>query len=88
MNNAVFGKTQENLRKRVQVDIITDASTLRKRIAKPSFCRGMPITDDLAVIQCRKLTLILNRPIYVGFTELELSKLYMYLFHEGEIPTC
>ena len=56
MNNAVFGKTQENLRKRVQLDIITNAASLRKRIAKPSFCRGMPITDDLAVVQCRKQT--------------------------------
>ena len=81
MDNAVFGKTQENLRKRVQVDIITNAATQRKRIAKPSFCRGMPITDDLVVIQCRKQTLILNRPIYVGFTVLELSKLHMYSFH-------
>ena len=41
----------------------------------------MPITDDLAVIQCRKQTLILNQPIYVGFTVLELSKLRMYSFH-------
>ena len=81
MNNAVFGKTQENLRKRVQADIITNAATLRKRIVKPSFCRKMPITDDLDVIQCREHTLILNRPIYVGFTVLELSKLHMYSFH-------
>ena len=50
MNNSVFGKTQENLRKRVQVDIVTDASILRKRVAKPNFCRGMPITDDITVV--------------------------------------
>ena len=52
MNNSVFGKTQENLPKRVQVDLITDAAVLRKRIAKPSFCRGIPITDCLTVVQC------------------------------------
>ena len=40
MNNSVFGKTQENLRKRVHVDLITYASILRKRVAKPNFCRG------------------------------------------------
>ena len=81
MNNCVFGKTQENLRNRVQVDLITDAAVLRKRVAKPSFCRGIPITDCLAVVQCKVQTLELNRPIYVGFTVLELSKLHMYDFH-------
>ena len=81
MNNSVFGKTQENLRKRVQVDIVTDASLLRKKVAKPSFCRGMSITDGITVVQCKVQTLTPNRPIYVGFTVLELSKLHMYDFH-------
>ena len=78
MNNSVFGKTQENLRKRVQVDLITDAAVLRKRVAKPSFCRGIPITYCLTVVQCKVQTLTLNRPIYVGLTVVELSKLHMY----------
>ena len=75
MNNSVFRKTQEKLRKRVQVDVVADAAALRKRVAKPSFYRGMPITDDLAVIQCKVQTLTLNRPIYVEFT------VYIYTFH-------
>ena len=73
MNNSVFGMTQENLRNRVNVELVTDACLLRKRVAKPTFCRGKPITDCLTVIQ--------NRPIYVGFTVLGLSKLHMYDFH-------
>ena len=81
MNNSVCGKTQENLRKRMQVDLITDAAVLCKRVAKPSFCRGIPITDCLTVVQCKIQTLVLNKPICVGFTVLELSKLHMYDFH-------
>ena len=60
---------------------ITDARILRKRVAKPSFYRGNPITDCLTVVQCRVATLTLNRPIYVGFSVLELSKEHMYDFH-------
>ena len=77
MSNSVYGKTQENLRKRVNVELITDANILRKRVAKPNFCRGMPITDCLTVVQTALVTLTLNRPIYVGFTVLESSKLHM-----------
>ena len=50
-------------------------------MAKPSFCRGIPITDCLTVVQCKVHTLTLNRPISFGFTVLELSKLHMYKFH-------
>ena len=81
MNNSVYGKTQENLRKRVQVELITDARILRKRVAKSGFCKGNPITDCLTVVQCKVATLTLNRPIYVGFSVLELSKLHMYDVH-------
>ena len=83
MNNSVFGKTQENLRKRVQVELITDTGILRKRVAEP-------ITDCLTAIQCTVATLTLNRRIYVGFSVLDLSKLHMYNFHCNyvcKIPT-
>ena len=81
MNNSVFGETQENLRKRVHVELITDAGIIHKRVAKPNFCRGNPITDCLTDIQCTVAALTLNRPIYVGFSVLDLSKLHMYNFH-------
>ena len=80
MNNAGFGKTQENLRNRVAGEIITDATTLRKRVAKPSLYRGVAISDDLVVIQCKQQTVAQDRPIYVGYTVLELSKQHMHSF--------
>ena len=73
MNNSVFGKILENLRKRVQVELIRDAGILRKRVAKPNFCRCNRITDCLTAIQCTVATLTLNRPIYVGFSVLDLG---------------
>ena len=81
MTNSVFGKMQENLRNRVSVELITDASILRKQVAKPNFYRANPITDCLNMIQSKVATLTLNRPIYVDFSVFELSKLHRYDFH-------
>ena len=65
----------------MSVELITDARILRKRVVKSDFCRGNPITDCVTVVQCKVATLTLNRPIYVGFSVLELSQLHMYDFH-------
>ena len=67
------------------VNIITDAATLRKKVAKTSFCHARSISEDLAVVQCKVEKLVLNRPIYVGFAVLELSKLHMYDFHSNHM---
>ena len=81
MNNSVFGKTQENLRKRMRVELVTRAEIAAKRIANPSFKRSQIIREDLVIIQSAITTLKLNKPLYVGFSVLDLSKLLMYQFH-------
>ena len=85
MNNAVFGKIQENLRNRVNVEVITDRKIALKRIAKPSFKRSQIIHEDLVIIQSAITTLKLNKPIYVGLSVLDLSKYWMYDFHYNHI---
>ena len=78
-------KDARELRNRVSVKLITYACILRKRDGKPSFYRDNHITDCLTVVQCRVATLTLNRPIYVGFSMLELLKLHMYEFHDSHM---
>ena len=77
MNNSVFGKTQENLRNRVNVEVVTERNVALRRVCKPSFKRSQVIHDDLVIIQNAVSNLELNKPIYVGFTVLKLSKLLM-----------
>ena len=81
MNNSVFGKTMENLRKRVNVKLVNDKTKLSKLIASPSFDTFRIFSEDLAAVNMKKTKLYLNRPIYVGFSILDLSKVLMYQFH-------
>ena len=85
MNNAVFGKTQENLRNRVCVEAISNRKTALKRIASPLFTRSETINEDLVIIQRQNSILRLDKPIYVGFCVLDLSKLLMYKFHYDKV---
>ena len=85
MNCSVFGKTQENLRKRVNVQLVTNKKALKKRVASPKFKRGLEISKELVAVQSKITTLMLNRPIYVGFSVLDLSKLHMFHYHYHEM---
>ena len=71
----------ENLRGRVNIDLVTSQKIARKRIAKPTFKRSKIIRDDLVAIHSVKENLLLNRPIQIGFAILELSKEHMLNFH-------
>ena len=75
------GKTQENLRNRVNIEVVTNEDKALKRVAKPSFKRSLKIRNDMVLIQTHMAKVKLNRPIYVGFTVLETSKLHMAQFH-------
>ena len=81
MNN--FGKTMENLRKRVDVKLVRshEDDKLRRLIASPAFARSNIFDDDLAAIQVHKSNLVLHRPVYVGMNILEVSKHLMYNFY-------
>jgi len=86
-NNAVFGKTMENLRKRMNVDLVrgSEEDRLRKLIADPGFISRKIFGHNLAAIHRLKSSLLLNRPIYIGMSVLELSKLHMYDFYYNHI---
>ena len=81
MNNSVFDKTMENLRKRVNVKLVTKPEKRTKLTASPAFDSFRIFSEDLAAVNMKKTKLYLNRPIYVGFTILDLSKVLMYDFH-------
>ena len=85
MNNSVYGKTMENLRKRVDVRLITDEKKLIKLTSKPTFISAKIFNDNLVAVHKIKETLVLNKPSYIGMCILDLSKTLMYDFHYNYI---
>ena len=81
MNNSAFGKTMENVKKRKNMRLISDQKTCKKMIEKPTFHSLHIFNKDYVGIQYHKESILLNKPIYLGFTILELSKCHMYSFH-------
>ena len=85
MSNSVFGKTIENLRKRVNATLINDSKKLLKHASKPNFISCKIFNENLVVVHKIKETLTLNRPAYVGMCILDISKTLMYDFHYNYI---
>ena len=74
MNNSVFGKTMENLRKRVDVKLVTDYKKLIKLTSKLTYVSNKIFNENLVAVHKIKEKLTLNRPAYVGMCILDLVK--------------
>ena len=72
MNNSVFGKTMENLRKRVDIKVVRtcgnpkEKEQIRKIIAKPNYDRAVIFSEELSALHSHKTRFELNKPVYVG----------------------
>lgn len=84
MNNAVFGKTMQNVRGRSKVYFITTKSQYRKHTGRPSYKYTMDYgSENFRIVFEESPDVLLDQPIYAGASILDLSKLVMYKFHYG-----
>ena len=80
MNNAVFGKTMENVRKHRDIKLVKTDHRRNKLLSEPNYHTMKLINDNLAIIQMRKVKVKMNKPIYLGLSILEICKITMYEF--------
>ena len=68
MNNSVYGKAMENLRKGIKIRVVKNSQEFIKYTSRPTCVNQKVFKNNLAAIHEKKISLILNKPICVGFT--------------------
>ena len=81
MNNSVFGKTMENIRKHRNIKLVNNKEEYLKAVMKPNFKSGTLLGPDLMGCEMGKVKAVMNKPVYLGQAILDLSKIIMYEFN-------
>ena len=81
MNNSVFGKTMENIRKHRDIKLVTNAESYLKTVMKPNCKSGVLFGENLMGCEMDKIKVVMNKLVYLGQAILDLSKIIMYEFH-------
>ena len=81
MNNSVFGKTMENIRKHRNIKLVNNREEYMWTVMKPNFKSGTLFGPNLMGCEMGKIKVVMNKPIYLGQAILDLSKIVMYEFH-------
>ena len=77
-NNAVFEKTMENVRKHRDIKLVTTKRRRNYLVLEPNCHKIKFFTEHLLVIEMKKTEILMNKPIYLGLSVLDLSKTIMY----------
>ena len=80
MNNVVFGKTMENIRKHGDIKLVTTNKKRNNLVSEPNYHTMNYILEDFSIIEMNKTKVKMNKPIYLGLSILDISKILMYQF--------
>ena len=80
MNNAVFGKTMENVRKHRNIKLVTTESRRKYLVSEPNYHTTKFFTENLLAIKMRKTQILINKPVYLGLSILDLTQPVMCKF--------
>ena len=80
MNNSVFGKTMENVRKHRDIKLVTTDEKRNKLVSEPNYHTTKRFSENLLAIEMKKTKVKMNKPVYLGMSILDISKTLMYKF--------
>ena len=80
INNAVFGKTMENVRKHRDIKLVTTERRRSYLVSEPNFHTTKFFAENVLVVEMKKTEILMNKRVYLGLSILELSKILMYKF--------
>ena len=80
MNNAVLGKTMENVRKDRDIKLVTTDKRRNQLVSEPNHHTTKWFSEKLLAIEMKKTKVKMNKPIYLGLSILEISKILIYEF--------
>ena len=74
MNNSVFGKTMENVRKHRDIKLVTTEEKRIKLLSRPNYHTTKQFSENLLTIEMKKTKVKINKPIYLGMSILDISE--------------
>ena len=80
MNDAVFGKTMENVRKHRDIKLVTTDKRRNQLVSEPNYHTTKYFSENLLAIEMKKTKVKMNKPVYLGMSILDISKTLMYEF--------
>ena len=87
MNNSVFGKTMENVRKHIDIKLVTTDKRRNQLVSEPNYHTTKSFSENLLAIEINKIKIKMNKPLYLSLLILEISKTLMYEFWYNYIKT-
>ena len=80
MNNSVFGKTMENVRNHRDIKLVTSEKRRKRLVSEPNYHSCKKFSDHLMAIEMKKTRVKMNKPLYLGLSILDISKILMQKF--------
>ena len=80
MNNSVFGKTMENVRNHRDIKLVTSDKRRKRLVSEPNYHSHKKFSEHLMAIEMKKIRVKIAKPLYLGMSILDISKILMYKF--------